>query len=99
MLASKKELGLEYVFRYLLTPVPLSLCCSYGMMAKTKKHSLFSLLEKKVPQSSPGTVDAYVIDGQSLLHTIRPNIPGNYGGLAACILMNERARKGLEEKE
>ena len=99
MLASKKELGLEYVFRYPLTPVPLSLCCSDGMMAKTKKHSLFSLLEKKVPQSSPGTVDAYVIDGQSLLHTIRPNIPGNYGGLAACILMNERARKGLEEKE
>ena len=99
MLASKKELGLEYVFRYPLTPVPLSLCCSDGMMAKTEKHSLFSLLEKKVPQSSPGTVDAYVIDGQSLLHTIRPNIPGKYGGLAACILMNERARKGLEEKE
>ena len=92
MLASKKELGLEYVFRYPLTQVPLSLCCSDGMMAKTEKRSLFSLL-KKVPQSSPGTVDAYVIDGQFLLHTIRPNIPGNYDGLAACILMNERARR------
>ena len=52
-----------------------------------------------MPQSSPGTVDAYVIDGQFLLHTLRPSIPGNYGGLAACILMSERARKGLEEKE
>ena len=28
-----------------------------------------------------------------------PTKPGNYGGLAACILMSERARKGLEEKE
>ena len=52
-----------------------------------------------MPQSSPGTVDAYVIDGQFLIHTLRPNIPRNYGGLAACILMSERARKGLEEKE
>ena len=99
MLASKKELDLEYVFRYPFTPVPLSLCCSDGMMAKTEKRTLFSLLEKKVPQSSPGTMDAYVIDGQFLLHTLHPNIPGIYGGLAACILMGERARKGLEEKE
>ena len=99
ILASKKELDLEYVFRYPLTPVPLSLCCSDGMMAKTEKHTLFSLLEKKVPQSSPGTVDAYVIDGRFLIHTLSPNIPGNYGGLPACILMSERARKGLEEKE
>ena len=73
MLASKKELELEYVFRYPLTPVPLSLCCSDGMMAKTEKRTFFSLLEKKVPQSLPGTVDAYIIDGQFLLHTLRPN--------------------------
>ena len=99
MLASKKELDLEYVFRYILIPAPLSLCCSNGMMPKTEKCTLFSLLEKKVPQSSPGTVDAYVIDGQFILHTLRPNIPGNYGGLAACILMTERAQKGLKEKE
>ena len=69
------------------------------MMAKTEKRTFFSLLEKKVPQSLPGTVDAYIIDGQFLLHTLRPNMPGNYGGLAACILMSERTRKGLEEKE
>ena len=99
MLASKKELDLEYVFRYSLTPVPLSLCCSDGIMAKTEKRTLFSILEKKVRQSSPGTVDAYVIDVQFLLHTLRPNIAGKYDGLAACILMSEQARKGLEEKE
>ena len=98
ILASKKELDLEYVFRYPLTSVPLSLCYSDGMMAKTEKRTLFSILEKKVPQSSPGPVDAYVIDGQFLLHTLRPNIPGNYGGLAACILMSERAGKVLKKR-
>ena len=46
-----------------------------------------ALLEKKVPQSSPNTIDACVIDGQFLLHTLPPNIPGNYGGLAASMLM------------
>ena len=34
-----------------------------------------------------------------MVNTLHPNIPGIYGGLAACILMSERARKGLEEKE
>ena len=46
MLASEKELGLEYVFRYPLTPVPLSLCCSDGMMAKTKAHPYLTSREE-----------------------------------------------------
>ena len=36
ILLSKNEIDLEHVFRYPLTPVPLSLCCSDGMMAKTE---------------------------------------------------------------
>ena len=33
ILASRQEIYLEHVFRYLLTPVPLSLCYADGMMA------------------------------------------------------------------
>ena len=55
ILASKKEIDLEHVFRYPLTPVQLSLCLYDG---ENRKCTLFSPLEKKVPQSSPGTVDA-----------------------------------------
>ena len=87
ILASNRDLDLKYVFSFPLTPVPLSMCSGDGLMVKTKKSALLDLLEKKVPRhTSPRSVDAYVVDGNYLMHTLPPHLPGTYGGLAAGIL-------------
>jgi len=89
VLACRRELDLKYVFSFPLTPVPLSLCSGDGLMVKTQKSALFDLLEKQVPRhSSPTSVDACIIDGNFLLHTLPPHLPGTYGGLAAGILQH-----------
>ena len=67
--APKRHLDLSHVFTFPLTPVPLSLCCCDGMMAKTEKTALFRHLESKVESSFPSSasVDACVVDGSFLL--------------------------------
>ena len=71
VLAMKKDLDLEHVMSYPLTTVPLSLCSTDGMMAKTDKSVLLKVLENKVQQhTSPQVVDACIIDGNFLLHTL-----------------------------
>ncbi len=87
ILANKQQLNLERVFSYPLTPVPLSMRNSDGTMAKTEKSALFRLLEGKASHSPPpNIVDACIVDGNFLLHTLPPHLPGTYGGLAAGIL-------------
>ena len=81
ILLSKNEIDLEHVFRYPLTSVPLSLCCSDGMMGKQKMHPFLTIREE-VATVITRTVDASGIDGQFVLHTLPTNIPGIYGGLA-----------------
>lgn len=87
ILACRRDLDLEYVFSFPLTPVPLSMCNGDGMMVKTQKRTLLDLLEKKVQNhSAPNTVDVCIIDGNFLLHNLPPNLPPTYGGLATGIL-------------
>ena len=58
------------------------------VIAKTDKSNLFKLLEAKVTdlQEKPKSLSAYIIDGQFLLHSLLPNLPPTYGGLARNIL-------------
>ena len=66
VLAMKKDLDLEHVMSYPLTTVPLSLCSTDGMMAKMDKSVLLKVEQHKSPQ----VVDACIIDGNFLLHTL-----------------------------
>ena len=89
VLAMKKDLDLEHVMSYPLTTVPLSLCSTDGMMAKTDKSVLLNVLENKVEQhKSPQVVDACIIDGNFLLHTLpATKLPATFGGVARSYLL------------
>ena len=56
-------------------------------MAEANKSKLLHVLEKRISQSSPASVDAYVIDGNFLLHALPPNLPKNFGGIARVMLV------------
>ena len=89
VLASERKLDLQFIFMYPLTPVPLSMFHIDGTMAKTDKSALLSILEGKMTdvQSTSPQASAYIVDGQYLLHTLPPNLPSTYGGLARSILV------------
>ena len=89
VLAMKKDLDLEQVMSYPLTAIPLSLCSTDGMMAKTDKSVLLNVLENKVEQhTSPQVVDACIIDGNFLLHTLpATKLPATFGGVARSYLL------------
>lgn len=89
VLAMKKNLDLEHVMSYPLTTVPLSLCSTDGMMTKTDKSVLLKVLEEKVEKHmSPLVVDACIIDGNFLLHTLpATKLPATFGGVARSFLV------------
>ena len=89
VLAMKKDLDLEHVMSCPLTTVPLSLCSTDGMMAKTDKSVLLNVLENKVEQhKSPQVVDACIIDGNFLVHTLpATKLPARFGGVARSYLL------------
>ncbi|ESO90052.1 hypothetical protein LOTGIDRAFT_164355 [Lottia gigantea] len=89
LIAVNRKLDLEYVLTYPLTPVPLSMCNYDGTLAKTDKSTLFRELEKMVNGETLTTpsLDAYVIDGNFLLHLLPNKISPTYGGLASTILI------------
>jgi len=81
------ELDLELILTYPLTIVPLALCSTDGIMTKTDKITLITLLESKVHQhKSPGRLDASIVDGNNLLRTLSASFPVTYGGVARRIL-------------
>lgn len=86
IIAARRKLDLKFVFQYPLTPVPLSMFSSDGLMAKTNKAALLKELEKRAKKSHPKTVDACIIDSNYLLHMLPPNLPSTYGGVAKTIL-------------
>ena len=89
LLAMKKEMDLEHVMSYPLTTVPLSLCSTDGMMAETDKSVLMNILEHKVEQHrSPPVIDACIIDGNFLLHTLSATkLPSTFGRVARSYLL------------
>ena len=76
ILVTRRHLDdLNHVFKFPLTPVPLSLCYCDGTMANTEKTALFRHLESKVESSFPSSasVDACVVDKSFLLRVLPPN--------------------------
>ena len=59
------------------------------MMAKTDKSVLLNVFENKVEQhTSPQVVDACIIDGNFLLHTLpATKLPATFGGVARSYLL------------
>ena len=90
VLATKKNLDLHHVFRFPLTPVPLSLSYVDGTIAKTQKSSLFQHLEKQTgtPTHVPMSASPCIVDGNFLLRTLPPNLPPTFGALAVSILIH-----------
>lgn len=85
--AATKNIDLEHVFSFPLTPVPLTMCNGDGMMAHTDKSKLFTLLEERVSEHGcPTYVGTHIIDGNFQLHCMSPDQPETYGGLSRNIL-------------
>jgi hypothetical protein len=87
VVASQRQLDLEAIFSYPLTPVPLCLFAGDGTMIKTEKSTLLKELEKRVEPSPPPSSAAYIIDGNFLLHLMPSNKAAKYGKLARIILL------------
>ena len=78
-------IDLEHVFRFPLTPVPLSLCHLDGSINKTDKAKLFHMLEGRVESRSPEIVESVVVDGLFFLHSqVLP--PITYGKIVEDLL-------------
>ena len=93
--ALQNKVDMGEVLKYLLTPVPLSICHPDGIMQKTPKSKLLVELEKRVNPRSPGTIDIKIIDGMFFLHLF-VNLPATFGALATLIFKQVCKQKGNE---
>lgn len=84
-IAIEKQINMELVLTYPLTPIPLSLCHPDGTPHKTQKSKLLIHIEGKVNSSQPSSIDTIIFDGMSLLHMLS-DVPTTYGGLIKHLL-------------
>ena len=84
-LSTVEKVDLEKVFKYPLTPVPLSLAHIDGSLNKTDKAKLLHKLEGMVKSDVPDQIDVTVVDAMFFLHTIQ-NPPESYGKMASHVL-------------
>lgn len=88
VLATNKEIDLQHILTYPLTPVPLTMCNADGVMAKTDKSTLFRKLEEFSKSKPPNAADACIVDGNFILYTLPlSNLPKTYEGLARTYLI------------
>ncbi len=64
---STKQLDLQMVFTFPLTPVSLCLARVDGIMHTTKKSKLCQDIEKKIDSDAPMTVDVQMIDAMFII--------------------------------
>ena len=57
------QIDVGELFKFPLTPVPLSLCHVDGSMLKTQKSKLMRELEQRIVATDPGHVDVTIVDG------------------------------------
>ena len=76
---------MEMVFKYPLTPVPLSLANLNGTMNHTDKAKLLHKLEERIESDEPRAIDITVVDASFFMHTIQ-SAPQSYGKLAELLL-------------
>lgn len=81
----KKELNLEKVLTYPLTPVPLSMCHLDGSICKTDKSVLMRLLEAEITSEPPEQTDVIIYDGYFMLHLMK-DVPITFGNIAKKML-------------
>lgn len=81
----KKELDLEKVLAYPLTPIPLSMFHLDGTMCKTQKSALMALLEKYDHSEPPENTDVIVYDGYFMLHQMK-DVPLSFGNISKKVL-------------
>ena len=92
-LQAKVDMG--EVLRYLLTPVPLSLCHPDETMQSTPKSKLLVELQNRINSCSPGTIDVRIVDGMFFLHLF-VDLPLTFGPLAKLILQQVCKQRGTE---
>ena len=69
--AVDQKLDLGEVFRFLLTPMPLSLCHVDDSIHKNGKSALLKSLKSQIESCEPSNVSLIVIDGFFVLHTMK----------------------------
>ena len=84
-IAVDQKLDLGQVFRFPLTPMPLSLCHVDGSIHKTDKSAPLKSLKSQIKSCEPSNVSLIIIDGFFVLHTIK-EIPVQYGKTASKCL-------------
>ena len=84
-LSAQKKIDLSIVFKFPLTPVPLSLGHVDGSLNKTNKSTLMHKLEEKITSGNPPDTKAYIVDAMFLIRTLT-NVPATFKALAKLIL-------------
>ena len=84
-LSTMEKIDMEMVFKYPLTPVPLSLANLNGTMNHTDKAKLLHKLEERIESDEPRAIDITVVDASFFMHTIQ-SAPQSYGKLAELLL-------------
>lgn len=91
VVAKKRSIDLEEIFRYELTPVPLALVRSDGSLNKTAKCSLLAELEATasvVGQLPCSPLEsAVIVDAMMLVQMFKPESSSTFGDVGA-LLMN-----------
>ncbi len=80
-----KDIALEVVFEFPLTPVPLSLAHMDGLRHTTKKSNLMGKLEVRTESEVPRNTDVVAVDAVFLLRTL---VPDTMGAISKVVLQH-----------
>ncbi len=82
-----KDIALEVVFEFPITPVPLSLAYMDGVRQTTKKSNLMGKLEVRTESEAPRNTDVVAVDAGFLLSTL-VDVPDIMGAISKVVLQH-----------